>query len=334
MAQQKLIKNKIIKGAVWLGGGLLAISVVGVAGAAIYQAVASSSEKSNFTAPGKIIFVGDTSLYVHCTGAQGKPTILLENGMGLVGENWHWVQKQLSQKYRVCSYDRAGTGFSPSVNGTIDAERSADQLAKLLEKLGNTGPVLLAGHSYGALIGRVFAKKYPNQIAGLVMVDSSHEDMGERFPPQAKKGFDKMLNGFGILKKLNRVAGARIMGVADKFAAGLSGDSYKRAYHLYATPQHMAGADREAKGWGNSGIAARKVAADGLGDLPITVLMVDNWPKFMMPSWTKMQSELAQLSTNARFETINGPDHFQVLGTQKYAQQVATEIDRLAQRVF
>jgi len=334
MAQKTLLKKKVIKGAVWLGGGLIAISIVGVAGAAIYQAVVSSSEKSKLTAPGKIVTVGDTSLYVHCTGSEDRPTIVLENGMGLVAENWSWVQKQLSAKYRVCSYDRAGTGFSPSADGAVDAEKSADQLAKLLDFLGSKEPVLLAGHSYGALIGRVFAQKYPNRIAALVMVDSSHEDMGERFPPQAKKGFDKMLNGFGILKKLNRVAGARIMGVADKFAAGLEGDTYKRAYHLYATPQHMAGADREAKGWNISGTAARKVAKEGLGDLPVTVLMVDNWPEFMMPSWTKMQSELAQLSTDTRFETVHGPDHFQVLGTQKYAMQVAKEIDRLAQRVF
>ena len=311
---------------------VLSLMVLAVSGGALYQMSASYLEERNIDLPGSFITVNGRDLYVNCQGPTSKPFILLENGLGVVTENWFWVQDDLSSRYRVCAYDRAGTGNSAAIQGPVDAVVSADELVLLLEKLGVTKPVMVVAHSYGALMARVFAQRHPARVAGLILVDSSHEDMAERFPPVAQEGFEQMLNGFGILETLNNFSGARVMGVASLFSDGLAGAPFDRAYHLYASSHHMSGAALEALGWDRSAAAARTITT--LGDLPMTVMMVDGWDPIMLPSWTLMQKELSTLSSVGRFVVIKEADHFGALNQQQYARQVVREVDLLARDVF
>lgn len=312
-------------------GVLLAATILA---AFVFQTTANVWESARYTAPGKMIDVGGTALYVHCTGPTEADVIVLENGMGLVSENWDWVQKSLSQSYRVCAYDRAGIGHSEAAVRPTDAQTSADNLVELLVELNVEGPILMVGHSYGALISRIFAHRHPDKTAGLVLVDSSHEDMAQRLPPKAQAGFEKMLSGFAILRHMNHLGGARMMGVADRFASGLAAPTYARSYHLYSTSEHMKGAALEAAMWEKSTEQARKVALERLGDLPLTVVMAGGWPNFMVPAWEDMQSDLAKLSNNGRITIISEADHFQILGSEAFALQVAAQIQDVAEQVF
>jgi pimeloyl-ACP methyl ester carboxylesterase len=297
--------------------------------AAAYQFAADKIEQNTLKQPGRFVQAGSRTLYVHCLGDASRPAIVFENGLGVVAEEWTWVQAALADRYHVCAYDRAGTGRSPAVDGPIDAVTSSADLAALIDALRIEGPIVLVGHSYGALIARVFTARYPDHVRGLVLVDSSHEDMAERFPPQAQEGFKELLAGMGQLRLMNVFGFARLGGAADQMSKGLAGEAHARARHLYASVHHFAGAAVEAEGWERSAAAAREVK--DFGALPLTVFAVDGWPAFMLPSWLEMQNDLAAKSSAGKFVLVEGADHFSVIHDKSHAENVAGEIDLVAQ---
>lgn len=319
---------------VWFVGAPIAGTLLILALVFGVHAIRQAIYAANVELPGKMTNVNGAELYVNCQGRTTARTIILENGMGLASENWDWVQRELAQNYHVCSYDRAGVGFSHSPKDLPDAGQSADSLAALLEQINVTEPVILVAHSYGGLIARIFADRYPEQTAGLVLVDSSHEDMGARIPPEFQAEFDKMLNGFSVLSKLNRFAGAHVIGIVEKISGGLDHPAKARAKHLYGSSRHMAGSAAEASGWDVSTELARGVAKRGLGSLPLRVMMVDGWPKEMAPSWHAMQSDLSALSQDSALVIVPAADHFNVLTDQGLAGQVTSTVRTLAKQVF
>jgi pimeloyl-ACP methyl ester carboxylesterase len=104
--------------------------------------------------------------------AHGDP----EAGIGSFSSNWAWVQTELAASTRVVAYDRAGLGWSDPAPAPQDAQESARDLHLALQKAGIPGPYVVAGHSYGGLVARAFAGLYPQEVAGMVMVDASHPD--------------------------------------------------------------------------------------------------------------------------------------------------------------
>jgi pimeloyl-ACP methyl ester carboxylesterase len=310
------------------GISLVLVAVFGVH--AIRQTIFVATEEL----PGKMVLVDGDELYVNCQGPSSARTIVLENGMGLASQNWDWIQRELIKSYHVCSYDRAGVGFSRAPKVMPNAGNSADSLAALLQEIEITEPVILVAHSYGGLVARIFADRYPEQAAGVVLVDSSHEDMGARFPPEFQAEFDKMLNGFSVLSMMNRFAGAYVIGITERFSAGLDQPTKSRAQHLYSSSRHMKGAAAEAEGWEISADLARDVGARGLGDMPLRVIMVDGWPDGMAPSWAEMQSDLSALSQDGSLTVIQGADHFNVLTNQAHADQISGAVRTLAEQVF
>jgi alpha/beta hydrolase fold len=121
--------------------------------------------------------VGGYSLALSCRGA-GSPTIVLEAGYDSSGlDTWADLLDAMAGISHVCTYDRAGTGVSdPRPKGTITSMSEADELHRLLAAAGIEGPYVFVAHSYGGMIGRLFAAAYRDETAGLVLIDSSHED--------------------------------------------------------------------------------------------------------------------------------------------------------------
>jgi formylglycine-generating enzyme required for sulfatase activity/pimeloyl-ACP methyl ester carboxylesterase len=144
-----------------------------------YQATLELKEK---------VDVGGHRLYIHCSGT-GVPAVILEAGFNDVGATWSQVQPEVARVSRVCSYDRAGLGRSDRVSEPGNSQQAAHQLHTLLENAGIQGPYVLVGHSLGGLYMRLFADRYREQVAGLVLVDSSHPDQYRRsaavLPPES-----------------------------------------------------------------------------------------------------------------------------------------------------
>jgi len=126
--------------------------------------------------PGKLVDLGGHRLHLYCTGS-GGPTVIVENGLGDFSIDWALVQSRVAHFTRICTYDRAGYAWSdPGPKPRTFAQINLE-LHDALAKLGEHGPFILVGHSYGGPVIRNFAATYPNDVAGMVLVDAAHEGL-------------------------------------------------------------------------------------------------------------------------------------------------------------
>lgn len=138
--------------------------------------VLAYADKSAPAPPGKLVDLGGHQLHVHCSGL-GSPVVVVENGLGDFSFDWTLVQTQVSRYTRICTYDRAGYAWSdPGPKPRTFAQLNLE-LHDALGKLGEKGPFVLVGHSYGGPVMINFASTYPNEAVGLVLVDSAHQGM-------------------------------------------------------------------------------------------------------------------------------------------------------------
>lgn len=126
--------------------------------------------------PGRLVDVGGYRLHLHCTGS-GGPTVVLIHGFGDFSFDWALVQRGVAKVTRVCSYDRAGQAWSDIGPEPRGLARITEELHSLLERGEEKGPFVLVGQSWGGLIPRLYAARYRAQVAGIVFVDASQENM-------------------------------------------------------------------------------------------------------------------------------------------------------------
>ena len=126
----------------------------------------------------KQVKVGNRKLAVTCVG-EGQPTVVLESGLGDDASVWAGLQPEIATFTRVCAYSRAGLGESDPAEGQRTVQDVIDDLEALLADESLEEPFVLAGHSIGGLIVNMYAHQHPHQVAGLVLVDSSHPNQEE-----------------------------------------------------------------------------------------------------------------------------------------------------------
>jgi pimeloyl-ACP methyl ester carboxylesterase len=174
----------------WVLTAIVALCAIG----ALYQAIATRRDERAHPPPGRMIGIGGHRLHILEMGAEraGVPTLILEAGLMSTVMSWMGLQQRLAEKYRVVSYDRAGLGWSDLGPLPRDADRIAEELHMLLARAAITPPYVLVGHSFGGLMAPNFAERYPNQVAGLVLIDAVAA--GEWNPPSES---DAKLSGIG-----------------------------------------------------------------------------------------------------------------------------------------
>ncbi len=259
-------------------------------------------------------------MHLYCTGT-GSPTLVLESGHGDDFTVWGMVQPALSRVTRTCSYDRAGFGWSADQPGVRDAVHIADQLHALLTAAGIATPIVLEGHSAGGLYARAYASKFPEDVAGLVLVDATSPTPAPQ--PPFSIALDQHSDAeFAFVKASVLLGAARLMGQCDAVPPGL--EAY--AGWIRASACHYPQLDayvRESEALGES---LKQAAATGpFGDLPILVLSQD--PKQAMPGllqhrvsqkdWIwfttahdKDQATFLGLSTRGRRVVATGSGHY------------------------
>jgi pimeloyl-ACP methyl ester carboxylesterase len=131
-----------------------------------------SARRAAEPANGQVPIGGGRSLFLHCVGS-GSPTVVLEAGFATGSFGWRRVQPGVARLTRTCAYDRAGTGNSVAPPGTRDARDELADLRRLLDHAHLVPPYVLVGHSYGGVLARVFAHRYPADTVGLVLVDTA-----------------------------------------------------------------------------------------------------------------------------------------------------------------
>ncbi|MGC2717971.1 MAG: alpha/beta hydrolase [Candidatus Acidiferrales bacterium] len=154
----------------WLLGGICALAIFG----AIYQAIATRRDERIHPPPGRMVDVGGHRLHVLEMGTvrEGEPTIVLEAGLMSTVMSWSTLQRRLGESFRVVSYDRAGLGWSDLGPMPRTAERIVNELHTLLERAAIPPPYVLVGHSFGGLMVPLFAARFPDEVAGVALVDA------------------------------------------------------------------------------------------------------------------------------------------------------------------
>ncbi len=138
----------------------------------------SESTSPPFPAPGKLVDVGGWRLHLNCTGdaRPSQPTVILEGGKGDFSVEWSLVQPGVAKFARVCSYDRAGDGWSDLGPHPRTFHQIVYELHTLLDKAGVKGPFMLVGHSYGGWLVRLYGSTYPSEVAGMVLVEAGADN--------------------------------------------------------------------------------------------------------------------------------------------------------------
>lgn len=158
--------------------------VVALMGGTAFNAFENWNLNRLHPVPGKIYRVGGYAMHIYCIG-QGSPTVVLESGLGNDWLIWQKVQPAIATTNRVCSYDRAGLGWSAPRPGSRGAPAIAEQLRELLEQAGIHDKLILVGHSAGGLYVRAFAGLFPKNVAGVVFVDGSSPEAFHALPSRA-----------------------------------------------------------------------------------------------------------------------------------------------------
>src|SRR5438093_2536930 len=188
-----------------------AFLIVAALSGATYQWLATRKELAATPPPGHLVDIGGHRLHLWCTG-DGAPAVILDTGLGGSSADWGFVQPDVARFTRVCSYDRAGMGYSDPGQSPRTARRIASELAELLVRSGIGGRVVLVGASIAGFDVRVFASDHPERAAGLVLVDASHEDQAHEVPQMAR--FVPLLSTIGVLRLFGVSFGQRIESLA------------------------------------------------------------------------------------------------------------------------
>ncbi len=293
---------------VWLGritASIIGLLLVGY----IYEPVAEAADAKAYPPPGQLVDVGGYRLHVHCTGS-GSPTVVIDAGLGDWSTTWGIVQQDVAKTTRVCTYDRAGLGWSEVGPLPRNAEQHAKELHTLLQNAQIPGPYVMVGHSLGGLDVRIFVHDYPSEVVGVVLVDAMNPKQITQSPatePQPQP--------FSIQAALARVGVARLL-VKLPVLAPATPPGQEAYYPLYIRPQTFQTTDNEYQGVPASGVQAAVV--NSFGDLPLIVLTAKLND---FPGWPEWQSELLQLSSNSQHMFAENSGH----NVQVDEPQVAVE---------
>ena len=248
----------------WLAG-IVAVLFILVLVGWISETSAEAADANAYPPPGQMVDVGGYRLHIRCTGT-GSPTVVIESGLGDFSATWGWVQPEVAKTTRVCSYDRAGMGWSEASPEPRTAREFAIELHTLLANANEPGPYVLVGHSLGGYTVRVYANDYPDEVIGVVLIDPQNLSVsGAAAPKPAPKPGANSLPSIMARIGLARLLKGPLGSVRDLPA----GD--KEAYTASAvTPRSAQTFLDELKGMSEGGAQARAVTT--LGALPLIVL--------------------------------------------------------------
>jgi pimeloyl-ACP methyl ester carboxylesterase len=296
----------------------LALSCLGGA----YETYRESTD--HFPMAGRLIDVGGHKLHIDCTGT-GSPTVVLEPGLGEPSTAMAWIAPAVATTTRVCVYDRAGRGRSESAGAPRDGVETAVDLHNLLTNAGERGPFVLAGHSAGGIYVLNYAHLYPQQVAGVVLLDSMHPEQYTKIASWPAF-YEMFRRASAVLPSVSR------LGIGRAMYASAYGDLPARARDeqraFWATPRHSRSVRDEFSQLRTAMAEARSLTT--LGNKPLVVLTAE---KDAEGGWMAAQNELAALSTNTIHQFLPNATHSMLTEDRDTAARSSRAINQVVDAV-
>ena len=315
------LRSWIRRGLVWTIAGLLAFAIIG----AIYQVVATQIDQRTYSPPGEIVDVNGHLMHINCIG-EGSPTVILETANLGMSAHWVRVQQQLAQTTQVCAYDRAGLGWSESSPEPRDARQITGELHTLLKGAADTeGPYVLVGHSYGGLYAQMYAARYSEEVAGLVLVDSSHPEQFTR-SPEGRAMYEQTRRIGAVIPWLARLGVIRLSNFYPAHP-DLPSRQREQIAAFNSSTQQVATAVEEFGATPETSAQVRSIGS--LGDIPLSVISAGE----QSPDWLELQDELAALSPNSIHRVVEGATHVSLLYDKGDAKVSSAAIEQVVEAV-
>ena len=275
--------------------GVVVVLVVGlILAGTIYESVAEAADIQAYPPLGQMVDVGGYRLHINCTGT-GSPTVVIDAGLGGWSLTWNSVQEEVAKTTRVCTYDRAGMGYSEASPLPRTAEQFAYELHTLLERANIAGPYVLVGHSLGGLTVRIFVHDYPTEVAGVVLIESMNPGQMAQSQKEIAPQTSYQPSAFSLPFLLGRIGLVRVLAEPLGLIQNLPAQT-QSAYAAFAvTP-------RTVQEWVDEFSSvqvslAQAEAVSSFGDLPLIVLTAT---LNQQADWQTMQTELLLLSSNSQ----------------------------------
>jgi pimeloyl-ACP methyl ester carboxylesterase len=285
-------EKKMNTSLIWLGRVVVFIIGLALLGA-VYETLSEAADAKAYPPPGQLVDVDGYRLHINCTGT-GSPTVVIDAGQGDWSTSWGSVQQEVAKTTRVCTYDRAGVGWSDSGPLPRDATHFARELHTLLQKANIPGPYVMVGHSLGGAAVQVFVGEYASEVSGVVLIDSMSPGQISQPHVQAQAQADPESQPFSWEATLARFGIARLLvklpGMYPAMPPG-----YEAFYPIGVRPQSLQTSADEMRGLPAS--LAQVSAVKTFGDLPLIVLTASLND---IPGWPEWQTELLQLSSNSQ----------------------------------
>ena len=273
--------------------------VAGVGGG--YETVQEQIDRSATAMPGQMVDVGGHRLYMHCTGS-GSPTVVLVSGLAETSVYWGgWIAPAIARNTTVCAYDRAGQGWSDPPASPQDGVAVATDLHTLLYRAQIPGPYVLVGHSTGGAYIRVFAARYPDQIAGMVFLDSQ--------PNEAFTGLPDFPSQYSTIRRASALfpslARLGVFRLANQFAPDPLPIPTRDEERAVISTANLNRIQRDE--FAELPMTLTEAAAlTTLGDRPLIVVTA---VKGAQTGWLPLQDRMAGLSTNSAHRVLADTDH-------------------------
>jgi pimeloyl-ACP methyl ester carboxylesterase len=306
------------------GRWLLTPVLVGLAAASLgatTENVLEQRDQHSYPAPGARYEVGGRELHLDCRG-QGSPTVVLFNGLGEISASWDRISGAVGTTTRVCAYDRAGQGWSDDAPAPQDGIAAAADLHALLAAAGETGPFVLVGHSIGGPYALTYAARYPEQVAGMVLLDSSSPQQFTKIPSYPTQ-YAAMRRGLAILPTLARLGLGHLAA-----SSGLSGESADRVKAMTSTARAFRNGRDEISMVPR--VFEQAQALTTLSGRPLVVLSTSD--SLGTDGWAEAQDELAALSDNHLYGQVDS-SHAGLVDEEQPAVESVRAIDEVVTAV-
>jgi pimeloyl-ACP methyl ester carboxylesterase len=323
--------------AIWMGfrvrrclaagsGRWLLYPVVAVMAAAAvsgaFETVALASDERGYPMPGQLYDVGGYRLHLDCTGS-GGPTVVLLSGLGEFSPSWARIAPAVAGTTRVCAYDRAGQGWSEDAPQIQDGVQAASDLHTLLDRAGEDGPYVLIGHSIGGSYAMTYAARYPEQVAGMVLLDASDPYQATPADGAAEPSVPALL---AVLPSLARLGLGQLVPSSSDLPEPAAGQFQAFA----SSPRSWRnGAEESAT---MPALFSQSQALTTLDSTPLVVLTASESTE-SIDGWSTAQDRMAALSTDSSHLAADST-HQGLLADEQGARMSADAIDDVVEAVM